>query len=250
MTKLILALQADTLQKAKKIYQKTKGWIDVYKVGIDLFTRTGPSIVNYLVRNNKEEVFLDLKFCDIPSIVSKAVLNSIRLGISMLTIHTTGGVEMMKKTSETVKEYCAKHHLKKSPLILGVTILTSISEKEFGYLWTKRTSRNLASQVLHLAYLAKKAGLDGVVASAHEVKAIKKECGPEFIVVVPGIRISPPETEIIEETKKITHDDQVRFETPSYAAKNGADYIVVGRPIIQAIDPIAVIKKIHDELKV
>ncbi|MEO0071899.1 MAG: orotidine-5'-phosphate decarboxylase [candidate division WOR-3 bacterium] len=249
MTKLILALQADNIHQAKKIYRRTQSFVDVYKIGIDLYTKTGPSIIKYLVKA-QEEVFLDLKFCDIPSVVSKALLSSLQLGVSMITIHTTGGIEMMKMAADTLREFSEKYRLEKRPIILGVTILTSISPKALAILWGKKSMRNLTAEVCRLAYLAKKAGLDGVVASAHEIKAIKKKCGGDFIVVVPGIRLVPQETKTAEGAKKLATDDQVRFETPRYAAQNGADYIVVGRPIIQALDPVAVIKRIREELKI
>jgi orotidine-5'-phosphate decarboxylase len=245
MTKIILAVQAETLQKAKKIYRRTQGWVDVYKIGIDLFTHSGVSSLNFFVKQ-KEEVFLDLKFCDIPSIVAKALLSGAKLGARMFTIHVMGGKEMMKRAKEALDEFARKKHLKTRPLIFGVTILTSIAQDEFQILWGKK---DLTKEVLYLATLAKDAGLDGVVCSAHEVALIKRECGKDFLTVVPGIRVTLPETEIIERRKVIVSDDQSRYETPIFAAQAGADYIVVGRQVINAIDPIAVLEKIRNELK-
>lgn len=257
MTKLICALQGDSSQKAKKTYHATAGWVDVYKIGIDLFTHSGTQLVNYFTGKD-EKVFLDLKFCDIPTVVARAVETCARLEVSMFTIHTMGGTEMMKLCAEHLADFCVKKHIKPRPLILGVTILTSISEAEFSNLFPRKEKTALTSQISHLAYLAKKSGIDGVVCSVHEVEAIKKECGRDFLTVVPGIRVTPPESEIIAERKKLKnhderakllHEDQQRFDSPEHAARAGADYIVVGRPIIRAFDPIAVIEKIRQELR-
>lgn len=257
MTQLICAVQCDTAQKAKKIFRATTGWIDVYKIGIDLFTHSGTQLVNYFI-NKGEKVFLDLKFCDIPTVVARAVETCARLEVSMFTIHTMGGSEMMKLCAEHLAEFCTKKRIKKRPLVLGVTILTSISNTEFANLWPDKAKVKLTSQISHLAELAKKSGLDGVVCSVHEVAQIKKICGKDFITVVPGIRVAPPESEIIAEKKKLKnhderakllHEDQQRFDSPEHAAQVGADYIVVGRPIIRAFDPLAMIEKIRQELK-
>ncbi|MEO0092474.1 MAG: orotidine-5'-phosphate decarboxylase [candidate division WOR-3 bacterium] len=252
MTKLILAVQADTTQKAKKIISATEGWIDIYKIGIDLYTHAGSRLIDYLLRRDAK-VFLDLKFCDIPSIVATSAEVCIRLGVSMFTIHTMGGEAMMKQTVEHVKEYCIKKRIKQPPLIIGVTILTSISEKEFKNLWHTKSKAGILGQVVKLAYLAKKCGLDGVVCATWEIEAIKKECGKDFITVVPGIRIPPSmlsQEERENELQKITNDDQSRIATPADAAKLGADYIVIGRPIIRALDKITLIEKILEELKI
>lgn len=257
MTQLICALQGDSAQKAKKTYNATAGWIDVYKIGIDLFTHSGTQLVNFFLGKD-EKVFLDLKFCDIPTVVARAAETCGRLQVAMFTIHAMGGTEMMKLCVEHLAEFCAKKHIKPRPLVLGVTILTSISDQEFAGLFPTREKIKLSSQINRLAYLAKKSGIDGVVCSVHEVASIKKECGKNFLTVVPGIRVTPPESEIIAEKKKLKsqderakllHEDQQRFDTPEAAARAGADYIVVGRPIIRAFDPLAVIEKIRQELK-
>lgn len=252
MTKLILAVQADTTQKAKKIFSATEGWIEIYKIGIDLYTHAGSRLIDYLLRRDAK-VFLDLKFCDIPSIVATAAEVCVRLGVSMFTIHTMGGEEMMKQTVERVKEYCVKKRIKQPPLVIGVTILTSISERDFKNLWHTKSKSGISGQVLKLACLAKKCGLDGVVCATSEIEAIKKECGKDFITVVPGIRIPPSmlsEEERENELQKIANDDQSRIATPADAAKLGADYIVIGRPIIRALDKITLIEKILEELKI
>ncbi|MBS4015949.1 MAG: orotidine-5'-phosphate decarboxylase [Candidatus Latescibacteria bacterium] len=257
MTQLICALQGDSSQKAKKTYNATAGWIDVYKIGIDLFTHSGTQLVNNLIRKG-EKIFLDLKFCDIPTVVARAVETCARLKVAMFTIHIMGGPEMMKLCVEHLADFCAKKHIKPRPLVLGVTILTSISEPEYASIFPIKEQIKLSAQINHLAYLAKKSGVDGVVCSVHEVASIKKECGKNFLTVVPGIRVTLPESEIIAERKKLKnqderarllHEDQQRFDSPEAAARAGADYIVVGRPIIRAFDPVAVIEKIRHELK-
>jgi orotidine-5'-phosphate decarboxylase len=250
MTQLILAVQGDSAQKAKRIYKKTAGWVDVYKIGIDLYTHSGTRLVSYFT-DQDAKVFLDLKFADIPTVVARAIETCAKLKVSMFTIHTMGGIEMMKMCAEHLNEFCIKKHIKPRPLILGVTILTSISDQEFSTLWGKEDKVNLSSHITRLASLAKKSGIDGVVCSVHEVAAIKKECGKDFLTVVPGIRVKLPENEQSEslEGTKVLHDDQARFDTPEAAARLGADYIVVGRPIIRALDPVAVIEKIREDIK-
>lgn len=250
MTQLILAVQGDSAQKAKRIYKATAGWVDVYKIGIDLYTHSGTRLINYFT-DQDAKVFLDLKFADIPTVVARAIETCAKLKVTMFTIHTMAGIEMMKMCAAHLNEFCIKKHIKPRPLILGVTILTSISDNEFSTLWGTQDKINMSSHVTRLALLAKKSGIDGVVCSAHEVAAIKKECGKDFLTVVPGIRVILPEdvqSEALEGTK-VLHDDQARFDTPEAAAKLGADYIVVGRPIIRALDPVAVIEKIRKDIK-
>lgn len=256
MTQLICAVQGDTPQKAKKIHNATAGWVDIYKIGIDLYTHSGINLITYFT-NKGEKVFLDLKFCDIPTVVARAVETCAKHKVTMFTIHTMGGTEMMKLCAEHLAEFCDKKHIKPRPLIMGVTILTSISEAQFNNIWGFAGKVKMSSHITRLAALAKKSGLDGVVCSVHEVAAIKKECGKDFLTVVPGIRVEMPATEIVEERKKVKphqvskllKEDQARFDSPAAAARVGADYIVVGRPIIRAVDPVAVIEKIRQEIK-
>ena len=251
MTQLILAAQGDSAQKAKRIYKQTKGWVDVYKIGIDLFTHSGTRLINYFT-DQEAKVFLDLKFADIPTVVARAIETCAKLKVTMFTIHTMGGIEMMRMCAEHLQEFCDKKRITPRPLILGVTILTSISDKEFTTLWGAKGKVGISSHITRLASLAKKSGIDGVVCSAHEITAIKKECGKNFLTVVPGIRVILPASELEAvglEGSKVIHDDQARFDTPETAARLGADYIVVGRPIIRAIDPVAVIEKIREDIK-
>jgi len=250
MTQLILAVQGDSAQKAKRIHKATEGWVDVYKIGIDLFAHSGTRLINYF-NDQEAKVFLDLKFCDIPTVVARAIESCAKLKVAMFTIHTMGGIEMMKMCVDHLNEFCIKKHIKQKPLIFGVTILTSISENEFETLWGNNTKVNMASHIVRLAALAKKSGLDGVVCSVKEIAAIKKECGKNFLTVVPGIRVTPPANAEAEglEGINVINDDQARVDTPETASRLGADYIVVGRPIIRALDPVAVIEKIKEDIK-
>lgn len=241
MTQLILAVNVDSLPKAKRLYRRTQGWIDVYKVGIDLFTRTGPRVVK-LFTDLDARVFLDLKLNDIPSIVAQSALAITKMGVDMFTIHTTGGLQMMRETVNIVHDYCQKKRLKKCPLILGVTVLTSLDEKSLALVSGHKKPVPVRDRVVELAELAKKAELDGVIASAHEVPDIKKACGKEFLTVCPGIRLP-------EEAPVSGIDDQARIITPGEAARKGADYIVLGRPIIQALDPVAVLEQVKKEME-
>lgn len=241
MTQLILAVNVDSLPKAKRLYRRTQGWVDVYKVGIDLFVRTGTRSVK-LFTDLEAKIFLDLKFHDIPSVVAQSALAVTKMGVDMFTIHTTGGVQMMRETVETVHEFCSKKRLKKRPLILGVTVLTSLDEKSLAVVSGHKKLVPVSKRVVELALLAKKVGLDGVVASAREVAEIKKACGKEFIVVCPGIRLP-------EEAPVAGIKDQLRVVTPGEAARHGADYIVLGRPIIQALDPVTILEQIKKEIE-
>jgi orotidine-5'-phosphate decarboxylase len=231
--KLIIALDVSELDYAIELVDRFGDQIDIYKVGLELYTATGPKIVEELHKRNKR-VFLDLKFHDIPNTVLKAAIAATRLGVYMFNIHTSGGFEMMKRCRESVVELCLKENLKR-PKILGVTVLTSISQQvlkdEFGI------QHSLNTHVRHLSGLALKAGLDGVIASGHEVAKIKSHCGDAFIVVTPGIRPSwhPP-------------DDQSRTMTPRQALREGADYIVMGRSILNHTDPLKAIELISVEM--
>ncbi|MDH5683726.1 MAG: orotidine 5'-phosphate decarboxylase, partial [candidate division WOR-3 bacterium] len=156
--------------------------------------------------------------------------------------HTTGGLQMMREAVKTVDDFCNKKRLKKRPLILGVTVLTSLDEKSLALVSGYKKPLPVTGRVVALAKLAQKAGLDGVVASAREVPEIKKACGKDFITVCPGIRLP-------EETPITGINDQARVITPNEAAKRGADYIVLGRPIIQALDPVSVIESVRKALE-
>ncbi len=235
MSKLILALNVADATTARQLYEKIRDNIDLYKIGIDLWTRYGPELVREL-RAAGAEIFLDLKFSDIPSVVAKAVEAVTELGIKMLTVHTMGGAEMLYAAARTAKLTAEKLGQEK-PLLLGVTVLTSLDRA--GLTQITGCSQEVANRVVALAELAQSMELDGVVASPKEIQLIKKACGPKFLVVTPGIRLTATQAT----------DDQQRLLTPREAKKAGADYIVVGRPIYEAPDPIKVIDEIKSQMK-
>ncbi|MBN2378350.1 orotidine-5'-phosphate decarboxylase [candidate division WOR-3 bacterium] len=230
MTELIVAANLQTFKEFAAFVRKTKDHVDCYKIDSGFFTHQGPDAVKFL-KDLGKKVFLDLKFHDIPSTVVRAALGCAAMGVDMFNVHAMGGFDMMEAV---VKEVWRLHE--RRPIILGVTILTSIDEAAFRDLFGS-PENSLAEHVLLLARLAKSAGLSGVVASANEIEDIKKTCGDDFIVVTPGIRLPEEDT-----------GDQARVNTPAAAAKAGADFIVVGRPILKASDPIAVIKRYKQEL--
>ena len=211
---LILALDVENFQRAKKFVIMLKGHINIFKVGSILFTREGPRVVKMIKRLGKK-VFLDLKYHDIPNTVAMAVKSAKELGVDMLTIHTGGGFEMMREAAKN------KGNIK----LFGVTVLTSIDKK---VLKTQLgVDRDVGKQVVRLAKMAKSAGLDGVVASGNEIKSIRKACGKKFLILVPGVR---PRGESL--------GDQKRVVIPSDALERGANFIVVGRPILKASNPV------------
>ncbi len=231
--RILVALDVDSFEKAQFLIDKIASKVGGFKIGKQLFTKEGPMIVNYII-NRGGKVFLDLKFHDIPNTVAQAGVSAASLGVLMFNIHCSGGLEMMSACVKSVKEYCAQNNLKK-PLIIGVTVLTSISEStlnnELGICGP------LNDHVVHLAMLAKQAGLDGVVCSPNEASLIKKACGSDFITVTPGIR---PAWSVA--------GDQKRIATPKFAVENGSDYMVIGRAITGQPDPVEAVDKIIKEL--
>lgn len=203
--------------------------VDCYKLQMDLFGRAGPGIVREFVAAGVE-VFLDLKFHDIPSVVAAAVRTAGEMGASLVTVHATGGTEMMKQAARAAREFGDRR-----PRILGVTVLTSLDQDELGRVFG--CSEPLPERVLALARLARDAGCDGIVCSPQEVKQVKQACGAEFLAVCPGIRLAAG------------GDDQARVATPASAARDGADYIVVGRPIYSADDPVRAAREFRRQLE-
>lgn len=232
--RLVLALDVEGLEEAKDLVDKTSKYIGTYKVGLQLFCGCGLEIINYIKEKNAD-FFLDVKLHDIPNTVEKASFNIIKNGASFFNVHATGGIEMMKAARKGSDEACKKYNAKR-PLILAVTLLTSISDEILSNeLSNKKTSLDF---VISLAKNAKKAGMDGVVASAKELKTIKEELGNDFIVLTPGIR-----------PKWSNKDDQKRIVTPYDAFKDGADFIVLGRAVTKADDKIEALEKIYEEIK-
>jgi orotidine-5'-phosphate decarboxylase len=227
---LIVSLDVPSIEKSLVVVEELGELVDFYKVGLELFSRVGPTIIDVLKKREKK-VFLDLKLHDIPNTVSGAVNAAIDMGVDILTIHTLGGFEMMEAAQKAVWNKKAE-----KPVILGVTILTSLDEAFLqDVLGIEKT---LKDEIVDLASIAKSAGLRGVVASAEEVSIIKENCGRDFIIATPGIRP--------EETGK---EDQKRFSTPFEAIVNGSDYLVVGRPIIKAENMRSAAEKIIQEIK-
>ncbi len=214
-TNLIVAIDVDSFTKAKYLVRKLYPSVKIFKVGSHLFTNCGPKIINY-INSLGAKVFLDLKYYDIPSVVASAVKEAAKLKVFMVDVHASGGSSMIKEVLKATKG------IKNRPIILGVTVLTSFNQKELNELGI---SRSLNNQVLTLAKNALKLGIDGIVCSPHEISLLRKKLGRKFIIVSPGIRPCS------------MGDDQKRFMSPQEAAVLGADYIVVGRPIIKAIDP-------------
>ncbi|MBI4974853.1 MAG: orotidine-5'-phosphate decarboxylase [Candidatus Omnitrophica bacterium] len=232
--RLIVALDVDTEKKALDLVDKLKGHVKIFKVGSELFSSCGPDIVR-LIRKKGCDIFLDLKLNDIPNTVAKASISIARLGVSIFDLHALGGYDMMKKAKDASEEE-AKSLKVTRPKVLAVTVLTSFDENGL-----KKTGiyDNIEAQVLRLARLAKDAGLDGVIASPFEVKLIRENLGKSFLIVTPGIRLG----------RTAPSDDQRRIATPGDAIRSGADYIVVGRPIIEARNPLDVVQGIFEEIE-
>ncbi|BCB96675.1 orotidine 5'-phosphate decarboxylase [Dissulfurispira thermophila] len=231
--KLIIALDVSDARHALNIVDMLGDYASVFKVGFELFVSAGPGIVKD-INNKGKKVFLDLKFHDIPNTVTKAALAAVRLGVYMFNVHTSGGYDMMKRCSDSVSELCIKENIQK-PKIIGVTVLTSLDNSALKN--ELFISHGIKTHVRHLSLLAQKAGLDGVVASPHEISMIKQHCGKDFLVVTPGIRPS-----------WVAPDDQKRTTTPKEALKSGADYIVMGRGILKQEDPIKALELISLEM--
>ena len=232
--KLVLALDVEDIEVAKKLVDELSPYIGTFKVGLQLFCGYGLEIVNYIKEKNSD-FFLDVKLHDIPNTVEKASYNVIKNGANFFNVHATGGIEMMRAAKKGAMEAAEKYG-KKKPLVLAVTVLTSINQETL----TNELSnnKNVEDFVIQLAKNAKLAGLDGVVASAKELKAIKREVGDDFIVLTPGIR---PAWSAV--------NDQQRIATPSSAINDGADFIVLGRAVTSAEDKIEAMKKIYKEIQ-
>jgi orotidine-5'-phosphate decarboxylase len=208
--------------------------VGLFKVGSQLFTSEGPKIIEQII-DSGSKVFLDLKYHDIPNTVTNTARVAVRLGVSIFNIHSLGGYEMMAQTVSGAENEAAKLGTSK-PLVLGVTILTSITSSVLST--ELKIDSLLKDYVVHLSKLAQNAGLDGVVASPHEIALIRQSCGPDFVILTPGIR--PAWSSNVH--------DQKRILTPRDAIRQGADYIVIGRPVIKAPDPAAATQMLLEEL--
>lgn len=230
--RLIFPLDVPNTAEAEELIGVLSGEVGMFKVGKQLFLHAGPSIVRHL-RECGEEVFLDLKFHDIPRTVARASLEATRLGVKMFDLHASGSFEMMRLTAQQVRQACRRENLRR-PKILAVTVLTSLSGEDLKMVGVRS---GIMPQVTRLAKLALDAGMDGVVASPLEVGEIRRECGRRLTIVTPGVRPAGADVE-----------DQKRVTTPGDAVRAGSNYLVVGSPIRNAADPALAAREIVEEI--
>lgn len=234
-TKLIVALDVDSANKALELVNALRGIVGMFKIGSQLFTAAGPELVREIIRSG-EGVFLDLKFHDIPNTVAAAGVEATRLGVSIFNVHAAGGAEMMQRTADAVSDCVINEGLAR-PKVIAVTVLTSANQttlSEIGF------NAGPEDMVRRFALLAQSAGMDGVVASPNEVGLIREAItNPSFIVVTPGVRPAGAAS-----------GDQQRVATPRDAIIAGADYLVVGRPILSAPDPARAAREIIEEMQI
>ena len=217
--RIVIALDFDSAAESLRLVERLRGRVGLFKVGSQLFAAEGPSVVEKIV-DMGEEVFLDLKLHDIPNTVAKTATAAQAMGVSMLTVHASGGLPMMSAVTTALKSLPNKPKL---PLVLAVTVLTSLGQSDLNQLGV---TGNLTEQVVRLAHLATDAGLDGLVASPAEVSLVRHQF-PALLLVTPGIR--PLGSAL---------NDQSRIATPRDALKAGANYLVIGRPITASPDPL------------
>jgi len=232
--RLILALDVERPEKARELFSALREVTKAFKIGSQLFTAAGPQFVRELVEAGAR-IFLDLKFHDIPNTVAAAGIEAARLGVFMFNVHASGGSEMMRRTADAVGEVCVRENLRR-PKVIGVTVLTS---SDAGTLAETGIEAGPEQQVTRLARLAEAAGLDGVVASPLEIAAVRgsvKES--DFLIVTPGVRPAGA-----------AMDDQRRVLTPAEAVRAGASYLVVGRAVLNAPDPVRAARAVAKEMK-
>ena len=223
---VIVALDFPSERETLQLVDQLEPALCRLKVGKELFTRCGPELVKQLVAKNFD-VFLDLKYHDIPNTVARACAAAADLGVWMLNVHALGGERMMLAAKQALAD-------KEAPLLIAVTWLTSSGQLELDALGIKSTPQQMVSR---LAAMSKNAGLDGIVCSAQEAPILRQEMGNEFLLVTPGIRLADS-----------TQDDQCRVVTPKKAIADGASYLVIGRPITRAKDPCKILRTINSEI--
>lgn len=230
--KIIVALDVNNISELEKLVDKLRSVVKIFKIGSELFTSCGFEAID-VVRRKGGKVFLDLKFHDIPNTVMKASRAISRQGVHMFTVHTLGGLDMMKQAVEASCEEALrlKTH---PPLVLGVTVLTSLNAGDMPLVGIQGS---VSDEVLRLAKLAEKAGLSGVIASPKELPLLRKNLRKDFLIVTPGVRPLWSQK-----------NDQERISTPKEAIENGADYLVIGRPITAEEDPRVAAEKIINEI--
>ncbi|NNF12668.1 MAG: orotidine-5'-phosphate decarboxylase [Gemmatimonadetes bacterium] len=227
VSRVIIPLDVPTTTEALTLVDRLGTQATFYKVGLELYTRSGPAVVEELVRRDKR-VFLDLKLHDIPTTVARAVSVASDLGVELLTVHAAGGPTMLEAAARARSGDLA---------LLAVTVLTSLSPDEMGTVWD-REIRSVREEVGRLARIAHGAGVNGVVASALEASWLRSHFGDDFLIVTPGIRPAGSSA-----------DDQDRVSTPADAVRAGSDYLVIGRPITQAPDPAAALASVMEEIR-
>ena len=235
MDQLLIALDVPTGSEALRLANLLRGTVGGFKIGSQLFTAEGPAMVRTLTGKG-DRVFLDLKFHDIPNTVANAVAAATSLGVWMVNVHASGGTKMMQAAAEAARKNASAGG-RQAPLVIAVTVLTSMTAAAMS---ETGTNIPVIDQVSRLARLAQESGLDGVVASPQETSAIRALCGPEFVIVTPGIRAGAAVT---------SKDDQERTLTAGAAIAAGSSYLVVGRPVIAAPDPAAAAARIVEEIR-
>ncbi len=231
--KLIIALDVDSASRALDLFVELRDIAGMFKIGSQLFTAAGPDIVRQIISQGGR-IFLDLKFHDIPNTVAAAGVEATRLGVSIFNVHASGGAEMLKRTTAAVNEVSVKEGLAK-PKVIAITLLTSIDQNTLARIGILDDPRSVVSS---WSQLAADCGLDGVVASPQEIEVIRAAVDkPDFVIVTPGIRQAGDAA-----------DDQRRVRTAAEAIRAGADYLVVGRPILNAADPAAAVNRIVSEI--
>jgi len=231
--KLIIALDVDSASRALDLFVELRDIAGMFKIGSQLFTAAGPDIVRQIISKGGR-IFLDLKFHDIPNTVAAAGVEATRLGVSIFNVHASGGAEMLKRTTAAVNEVSVKEGLVK-PRVIAVTLLTSIDQNTLARIGILDDPRSVVSS---WSQLAADCGLDGVVASPQEIEVIRAAVDKaDFVIVTPGIRQAGDAA-----------DDQRRVRTAAEAIRAGADYLVVGRPILNAADPAAAANRVVSEI--
>ncbi|MDM7922946.1 MAG: orotidine-5'-phosphate decarboxylase [Pyrinomonadaceae bacterium] len=232
--RIIVALDVDSTAKAEELIDKLSDSVGAFKIGMQLFTAAGPSFVRKVAEKGIN-VFLDLKYHDIPNTVARAGIEAAKLGVWMFNVHASGGGEMMRRTFGDVAETCDKFSIAR-PLIIAVTVLTSSNQETLAETGISATPMD---QVVRLAQLTSNCGLDGIVASPLEVTAVRSQIHScDFVIVTPGIR-----------SESATSDDQKRVTSAGAAASNGSDYLVIGRPITAAPDRLSAVESIVKEIE-
>jgi len=230
--KIIVALDVSTAREALDLFSRLRDVVGAFKIGSQIFTSEGHYVVREIIKFGGK-IFLDLKFHDIPNTVASAAIEATRMGVFMFNVHALGGSEMMKRTVNAVNETAARENLVK-PNVIAVTVLTSSTKETLNEVGIDSEP---LYQVIRLACLAENCGMDGVVASPLEVKAIRENIERDFLIVTPGVRPAG-----------VGHDDQKRVMTPAEAVRAGSDYLVVGRAITHAPNPEQAARKIVEEI--